>query len=137
LNTPVHVFVYGTLKPGQRWFGQYCAPYVIARRQAIAPGRLYHLPLGYPAMTLEPGWVRGVLLTFETTAVLAALDQLEDYYPDRPEASEYQRIRHPVYSPQQIDLGIAWVYVMAPARVKTLGGQWVPGGDWRGDHPSG
>ncbi|MBD2327448.1 gamma-glutamylcyclotransferase [Alkalinema sp. FACHB-956] len=50
----INVFVYGTLKPGHAAYDRFCAGKTIAEVAAIVPGRLYHLPLGYPAMTLEP-----------------------------------------------------------------------------------
>lgn len=135
LNQVLHVFAYGTLKPGEQYFGEFCEAYVQQYQTAIAPGRLYHFPaLGYPAMTLESGWVQGVLFTFDTTAVLDLLDELEDYFPDRPEDSEYQRIRHPIYTPEQVPLVEAWVYVMTRQQVEARGGQWLPAGDWRGRH---
>jgi len=130
LNQPLQVFVYGTLKPGERSFGPYCRPYVIDQQQALVPGRLYHLPVGYPAMTLEDGWVQGVLLTFESTQGLGPMDQLEDYYPDRPQESEYQRIRHRVYTCDYTPLAKAWVYVMTRDQVEDRGGQWLPNGLW-------
>jgi gamma-glutamylcyclotransferase (GGCT)/AIG2-like uncharacterized protein YtfP len=64
VNDRCCIFAYGTLKPGERAFVELCQPFAIATQSAQAQGRLYHLPLGYPAMTLEPGWVQGVLLTF-------------------------------------------------------------------------
>ncbi len=132
MSATSQVFVYGTLKPGERAFGQFCQPYAIDAVDAIAPGRLYHLPLGYPAMTLESGWVRGVLLTFSTPAIFDAMDGFEDYYPERLEDSEYLRIRHRIFSPAQIPLTEAWVYVMARARVDSVGGRWLPEGNWSG-----
>lgn len=124
------LFVYGTLKPGERAFGELCQPFAIATQPAQAQGRLYHLPLGYPAMTLESGWVQGVLLTFANSAPLGRLDAFEDYYPDRPADSEYQRQRQLVYDLRHQPLGFAWVYVMSTDRVIALGGRWVPGGEW-------
>jgi gamma-glutamylcyclotransferase (GGCT)/AIG2-like uncharacterized protein YtfP len=93
-------------------------------------GRLYHLPLGYPAMTLESGWVQGMLLTFSHQRPLSAIDAFEDYYPDRPEDSEYHRYHHPVYDLTHQLLGQAWVYTMTRDRVIGLGGQWLPEGRW-------
>lgn len=130
LSEVCQVFVYGTLKPGERAFGQFCQPFVIEAVDAIVPGRLYHLPMGYPAMTLEAGWVRGVLLTFSTAAVFEPIDAFEDYYPDRPEASEYLRLRQGIFTPDRVPLTEAWVYVMARERIDALGGRWLPEGNW-------
>ncbi|NMF83614.1 gamma-glutamylcyclotransferase family protein [Nodosilinea sp. P-1105] len=124
------LFVYGTLKPGEGAFEQFCQPFTPDRQLAMAPGRLYRLPLGYPAMTLEEGWVQGVLLTFGNAAILTTLDEFEEYYPDNPKASEYQRLRHGVYNLEQTFLTQAWVYTMSLDRVQALGGRWLPEGYW-------
>ncbi|WP_035986794.1 gamma-glutamylcyclotransferase [Leptolyngbya sp. KIOST-1] len=135
MNTPCHLFVYGTLKPGERAFEPFCAPHLVASQQALAMGRLYHLPLGYPAMTREAGWVQGVLLTFPSAACLQPIDAFEDYDPDRPAASEYQRDRHPVFTPQRQPLCTAWIYTMTRDRVIALDGQWLPDGYWTDANP--
>lgn len=130
MDTLCPLFVYGTLKPGERAFANFCAPYLVTSQQALAMGRLYHLPLGYPAMTLETGWVKGMLLTFSSPDCLHSIDAFEEYYPDRPESSEYQRDRHLVFNRQQQPLRTAWIYTMTRDRVTRLGGQWLPQGYW-------
>ncbi|MBE9136547.1 gamma-glutamylcyclotransferase [Nodosilinea sp. LEGE 07088] len=124
------IFAYGTLKPGERAFVELCQPFAIATQPAQTHGRLYHLPLGYPAMTLEVGWVRGVLLTFPDSDCLKAIDAFEEYYPDRPDSSEYQRHRQLIYDHHWRSLGLAWVYTMNRDRVIALGGQWLSEGCW-------
>jgi gamma-glutamylcyclotransferase (GGCT)/AIG2-like uncharacterized protein YtfP len=79
-NEVFQVFVYGTLKPGERAYQDFCEPFLVAKEEAKAPGRLYHLPMGYPAMTLESGWVFGVCLTFKDPHVLRLMDEFEDYF---------------------------------------------------------
>jgi gamma-glutamylcyclotransferase (GGCT)/AIG2-like uncharacterized protein YtfP len=124
------VFVYGTLKPGEMGFRRFCEPYMIDHQEAQSPGRLYHLPLGYPALTLEDGWVKGVLLTLSTNTALAKLDEFEAFYPDHPQDSEYQRLWHRVYDVNQNLLTYAWVYAMTRDQVEALGGEWLPDGFW-------
>ncbi len=102
----------------------------MATQAAQAQGRLYHLPLGYPAMTLEAGWVQGALLTFSSAACLHQIDAFEEYYPERPQVSEYQRYFYPIYDVNQQPLVSAWVYTMASDRVVVLGGQWLSEGYW-------
>lgn len=126
------VFVYGTLKPGEIGFRRFCEPYVIDQREALSPGQLYHLPLGYPAFTLEPGWVRGILLTFSSTTALAKLDEFEAFYPEHPQDSEYQRIWHRIYDLAQTFLTYAWIYAMTKEQVEALQGEWRPEGVWTG-----
>ena len=130
MDTLCSLFVYGTLKPGERAFDEFCAPYLVSDQPALAIGRLYHLALGYPAMTLEPGWVQGMLLTFSSPDCLQAIDAFEEYYPDRPESSEYQRDRHQIFNLQRQPLSTAWMYTMRRDRVTALGGHWLPQGYW-------
>ncbi|MGA1476228.1 MAG: gamma-glutamylcyclotransferase family protein, partial [Prochlorothrix sp.] len=82
------VFVYGTLKPGERNHVSHCQPGLLSDQAAQIPGQIYHLPQGYPALVDGPGWVRGVILRWQgpRTSIdrrLALLDHLEDYDPRR------------------------------------------------------
>lgn len=132
--TCFHVFVYGTLKPGERAFDSFCKPYVLDIQPAITVGRLYALSQGYPAMTLEQGWVQGVLLSFEEDSALEAMDEFEDYIPSQPEESLYQRIQIPVFKPDRQPLGLAWVYIMDWRQVQMFGGEYLADGCWS-EHP--
>lgn len=125
-----YLFVYGTLKPGERVFADLCEPFAIAAQPAQTVGRLYHLPLGYPAMTTEPGWVQGVLLTLSSADALTAIDAFEEYYPDRPQSSEYQRNLQVVYDQNRHPVDRAWAYTMSPEQVSRYGGLWLPHGNW-------
>jgi gamma-glutamylcyclotransferase (GGCT)/AIG2-like uncharacterized protein YtfP len=127
----LRVFVYGTLQPGERYYPAYCEGKVVESRRAIAYGRLYDLPLGYPAMTAGDQPVQGTLLTFPNDGPLAALDDLEDYDPNRPpEENEYVRQRQEIFSPEGAPLGLAWVYLMDSNQVEQLGGCWLAAGKW-------
>ncbi len=127
------IFVYGTLKPGGRYHEEYCGQYLVEARVAIAPGHLYDFPkLGYPAMTPGGGWVHGYLLTFSSDAVLAGLDWLEDYDPQGdPEKNEYQRQQTAIFTPAELSLGNAWIYLMTVERAQALGGVRVWTGKWQ------
>ncbi len=81
-------------------------------------------------MTLEIGWVQGFLLTLSSAEALTAIDAFEEYYPDRPQSSEYQRSLQTIYSLNQRPLERAWVYTMSPEQVNSLGGVWLPHGYW-------
>lgn len=126
------VFVYGTLKPGERNYRYYCAGKVSQTTQAYTYGKLFNLPgCGYPAMTVGQNQVKGVLLTFIDDSVLAHLDELEDYNPQRlATENEYSRQKILVYSLLGEPLGEAWSYLMMPHKVKCLGGVLVPSGWW-------
>jgi gamma-glutamylcyclotransferase (GGCT)/AIG2-like uncharacterized protein YtfP len=127
------VFVYGTLKPGEANYQHYCAGKVVEEQSAIAFGQLYDLPLGYPAMTIGEIPVQGFLLTFADSSVLTALDELEDYNPNRlPQENEYERQQIEIYNLSAQSLGLAWVYLMNPDRIQRLGGVLLRSGWWSG-----
>ncbi|MDJ0705350.1 MAG: gamma-glutamylcyclotransferase [Leptolyngbyaceae cyanobacterium MO_188.B28] len=127
------MFVYGTLKPGEANFQEYCASHVEKVIPAIAQGCLYHLPLGYPAMILGEGWISGFLLHFPNTKILESLDELEGYQPGRPpNENEYQRRELLIFNPNRRPLGLAWGYLMDPNLVQRLKGTFLPNGQWFG-----
>lgn len=125
------IFVYGTLKPGESNYQRYCAGKVVEEIEAIAFGQLYNLPFGYPAMTLGDGKVHGYLLTFNDSAILSCLDELEDYEPNRmPEANEYNRHLIETFDLSGKSLGMVWVYLMSWQLVQKLGGVMISSGCW-------
>lgn len=135
---PLQVFVYGTLKPGYSAYEQLCRSTVVRATAAQARGQLYHLPLGYPAMTLGNDWVQGYLLGFSTLDLLPTLDDYEDYDPRQSGANNlYNRELIEVFTPttpeqsQHILLTRAWVYLMDLKRVNSIGGIYLPSGDWQ------
>jgi gamma-glutamylcyclotransferase (GGCT)/AIG2-like uncharacterized protein YtfP len=132
--SPMHqVFVYGTLKPQEAAYEHYCQPYVIQTQPAYMQGALFHLPQGYPAMTVGDRWIAGALLTFAEAEAIARIDQFEDYDPTRISAANlYQRYTRPVFatSTHHSPIGTAWVYLMLPQRVQALGGVPVDSGTW-------
>jgi gamma-glutamylcyclotransferase (GGCT)/AIG2-like uncharacterized protein YtfP len=126
------VFVYGTLRRGQKWH-HLVERLVKAAFPATAPGRLYHLAdKGYPAVLAGEGTVAGEVLEFdEIEEALRILDELEDYYgPGHPQ-NEYDRVvvaamdnegtEHPVY-----------MYVCTEHKENWLSqsGVHIPSGDW-------
>lgn len=128
-----NVFVYGTLKPGEVNYSYYCAGKVLAVKEAIAFGKLYALPLGYPAMTKGESPVQGFLLSFPDWAILNELDFLEGFNPLAPaDQNEYYRQIIETYSLSLLSLGSAWVYLMTPERVNSLDGVFLDHGWWSG-----
>jgi gamma-glutamylcyclotransferase (GGCT)/AIG2-like uncharacterized protein YtfP len=129
----IKVFVYGTLKPGEENYQGYCAGKVINATKAIARGKLYDLPMGYPAMIPGDSPVQGYLLSFADSGVLKELDELEDYYPTKPESEIlYYRQQIETYNLQGQSLGLAWVYFMSSEKVTHFGGRILPDGWWSG-----
>jgi len=129
--SPLKVFVYGTLKPGECNYQRYCTGFVVAAEPAVARGQLFALPVGYPAMTPGDGLVHGVLLSFASPAILRNLDELEDYDPHRPTSqNEYDRQQIEVFNPALQSLGLVWAYLMTPEKVRRIGGVPIPAGVW-------
>lgn len=136
------VFVYGTLKPGERNHAAYCLPGLYSQRSAQVPGQLFHLPQqGYPGLVDGPGWVQGVWLRWREPRSLmvqrlALLDDLEDYDPrwaGNPQGRNfYDRQWRGVYTTAGQFLTYAWVYVLGRDRVRALGGMLLPAGVWSG-----
>ncbi|HIK10613.1 MAG TPA: gamma-glutamylcyclotransferase [Oscillatoriaceae cyanobacterium M33_DOE_052] len=126
------VFVYGTLKPGERYHHSYCSGLVISNQPANARGKLYHLKKrGYPAMTEGEDKVRGFVLSFPESAILLKMDELENYKPGRsPEENEYDRRQIEVFHPLGDSMGLVWAYVMSPKLVRELDGVDMPDGWW-------
>lgn len=129
------IFVYGTLKPNEANFQRFCQPHLHDAQPALTEGKLYHLTRrGYPAMTLETGWVEGFLITFTDHRVLQTLDELEDYQSGRsPQFNEYQRQKRPIYTPTKTFLEEAWTYIMLPETVTKLGGIPLNHNKWSGN----
>lgn len=135
----VRVFVYGTLKPGEvnDWVYR---RYSVQAEPAIAQGQLYHLPLGYPALTAGNDLVSGVLLSFDSPEVLDVLDQFEQHDPGAlqqwvppGDLTEYcyQRQLLAVADRQGAALGQAWGYTIHPIAVQKMGGIRIRQGVWR------
>lgn len=129
-TSPLQVFVYGTLKPGECNYQRYCVGRVIETYPAITFGQLFDLPMGYPGMTIGNQIVYGVVLVFTDITLLLDLDQLEEYYPDRPEISEYERHSIQIFNLEQQPLGKVWAYLMRPEKIQQLGGKLIEGGRW-------
>ena len=121
------VFVYGTLKPGERNYPSYCAPSVVTIQLAVAYGKLYDLPLGYPAAIFPDSClVSGYLLTFADVTVLEFLDELEDYSPSQPTTqNHYQRQPIEVYDLNFGSLGKVWTYAMNQQAIDAYGGIFI------------
>lgn len=131
LKTILQVFVYGTLKPGERYHSVYCQGKTTAIQRAYTYGQLYHLCLGYPAMAIGNDKVQGYLLTFADESDLVNLDELETFDPQAlPKNNEYQRQLISVYDLEDHSLGQVWGYVMDLDKIKAFQGIIVPSGWW-------
>lgn len=126
---PLEVFVYGTLKPGERNYPLFCAGKITQTRPALAQGTLYEISSEvarssycYPAMALGSDWIAGYLLTFAEENALVALDRLEGFQPGRsPIENEYQRQWIDLYTLKREPFTQAWGYRMLPEKIQQLG----------------
>lgn len=134
MQSYLHVFVYGTLKPGAANFDRYCGNKVVTSHSAYIDGDLYHLPrLGYPGAIHGPRQVRGFVLSFDNSAILQDLDELEDYDPQRqPAENDYTRELVTTYTPDGISGISAWAYFMTSDRIQQFDGILLPDGWWEG-----
>ncbi|MGC9526958.1 MAG: gamma-glutamylcyclotransferase family protein [Limnospira sp.] len=127
----IHVFVYGSLKPGEFNYLRYCLGRTVEECPAIALGELYSLSLGYPAMTEGDRTVWGAILSFADPNILEDLDALEGYHPSRSaEENEYQRQRIQTYTPDRKPFRQVWAYLMRPERVRHFEGVLLAEGNW-------
>lgn len=127
-NLPV--FVYGTLRPGEKNF----APFLGGRCQNIlpasVPGRLYYVRgEGYPYLTEETGTVKGELIFIDPRTyrkTLRRLDQLEEYNPDDLDGSVYLRKQVTAIAADGLR-HTAWTYIW---NLVDLCGERIPSGDF-------
>ena len=130
-TSPLTVFVYGTLKPGEVNYHRYCNAQVKSQTPAFTAGDLYALPVGYPAMTIGENQVQGFLLTFINPHILTSLDRLEGYQEQQPpDLNEYYRELVPIYNFDYQSIGKAWAYFMSLKKVKQYGGTIINSGCW-------
>lgn len=133
----VKVFVYGTLKPDGKYYQIYCRGKTLQEVKCWTIGRLYGLPLGYPAMIQEilddrtDHRVYGYLLTFASLKDLDNLDKLEGYsgIPNSP-LNEYDRAKIIVYDEANQAIDGVWTYFMTQKKVNLLNGVYLPSGQW-------
>lgn len=153
------VFVYGTLKPGGRYWPEFCEGKVGEPIPAKIRGALYNLHVGYPGLWLgepnfasttqpealpnasaRPGrsralpkekWALGYVLTFKKEEDFLRLDDLEGYHPDRSYSeNEYVRKKVQSYSIVGAPLGKVWAYEITRHVMKRCQGTLIVDGNW-------
>ncbi|MBV8461483.1 MAG: gamma-glutamylcyclotransferase [Candidatus Eremiobacteraeota bacterium] len=125
------LFIYGSLMRGFELYHYMMGATFIG--QGRVQGTLVSLGR-YPGLIAGAGDVHGELYQLEDPAQLEALDDLEEYDPERPEQSEYTRTEREI----RLDDGrtcSAWVYIY---NRDTKGCPVIVSGDWhrRGSIPS-
>jgi gamma-glutamylcyclotransferase (GGCT)/AIG2-like uncharacterized protein YtfP len=130
--TTVRIFAYGTLITGARCpeVRALLERHLVSRREAFVRGRLYDLG-PYPGLVPSPRRserVHGEVLELRSPErCVAALDDYEDYDPQRPRASTYRREWCRVGLTEG---GSAWAWVYwYQGRLNEA--RRLPDGDWR------
>lgn len=136
---PEAVFVYGTLKRGQRNFALSRQAGWRRSAEAYIEGfRLFHIPqspvrpYAYPGVVRGEGRVWGEVQWFaDLKQALLLLDELED------EGREYRRIPTTAYLTQPAAQPCAvWVYTYPSLQaVQSVRGFWLPEGVWQEENP--
>ncbi len=140
LPPPEHLFVYGTLRPGQSAFEKLCRE-ALTVDPAVANGSLYVLPAGYPVLVLpesvseplachRPESVMGDLLSFSDMEV--RLELLDAYEEVGAETAEYVRTIIDVRLLGSGRVVRSWAYACPPGKAAALAAaaRLIPSGDW-------
>lgn len=128
----IRVFVYGTLKPGQRNWDRLLSGRVDRFQAARIRGRLFDLRPGFPAAVPANNWIHGYLLALPDSDLLGRIDALEGFRPDRPaHQNRYRRVLTPCFSPTGAPFGRVYAYFMDTETAQALGGELLPDGVWR------
>jgi gamma-glutamylcyclotransferase (GGCT)/AIG2-like uncharacterized protein YtfP len=134
----MHLFVYGTLRPGQPNYERLLAGAVAWHRPAVLPDhQLLVAGLPFVADATDGGHVVGDLLSLvpeRHQSLLRAVDRFEGYRPADPRGSLYVREQRQVAYDGDDGRTIAapaWVYLAGPPALRGLGAaNRVPSGDW-------
>lgn len=127
-------FVYGTLRPGERYYLRLLRGRTASEAPARLPGAVLYEGPGYPYAIQGDGVVTGALIAprpEEYGQVLRLLDQLEEYRGPGDPRNLYDRVERTVELPGG-GAARAWVYLAAAplARELLAHGTPLPGGDW-------
>ncbi|UQI49350.1 gamma-glutamylcyclotransferase [Streptomyces sp. HU2014] len=128
------VFVYGTLRPGQRNHAAFLRGRTVGEEPARMRGAVLFEGPGYPyAVPDATGEIFGDLVHLaadQHDGVLAALDRLEGSLPGGP-GRHYVRVERPVLT-EGGEPARAWVYLAGDEvarRLRAVGTR-IPGGRW-------
>ncbi|MFG3285199.1 gamma-glutamylcyclotransferase family protein [Streptomyces sp. NPDC048111] len=130
---PLPFFVYGTLRPGERYHRRLLHGRTVGERPALLPGAVLYDGPGYPYAVAGDGTVTGTLIELapaDHPQLLLALDELEEYLGPAHPRNLYDRlVREAVVDGRAVR---SWVYLAAPrlARELRAGGARITGGDW-------
>jgi gamma-glutamylcyclotransferase (GGCT)/AIG2-like uncharacterized protein YtfP len=115
--------VYGLLRSGETGFERFGLAGAFAPLgPCVIPGQLYDLG-AYPGLIDGEGDVVGELFEVRDLSVMPALDAFEDYWPEQPDRSRYERVQVQLKTPHRR----AWVYVW---RLGLDDARYIESGDW-------
>ena len=117
------IAVYGLLRAGESGFARFgLAEAFKPLGPCLIPGELWDLG-DYPGLVAGAGEVVGELFEVVDASVMPTLDAFEDYWPDDPDRSRYDRIRVQLIGNERT----AWVYVW---RLSLDEAKPIASGDW-------
>jgi gamma-glutamylcyclotransferase (GGCT)/AIG2-like uncharacterized protein YtfP len=121
-----HIFVYGTLRPGEPAFHRWLGGQAVEHRPArLADHALFGVTFRYPFVVPDPGFVViGDVVTVPGVVIEETLARLDGY-----EGPEYVR-REVAVEPERGDPVQAWTYVAFPD-IELPDSERIPSGDWR------
>ncbi|MFI6682142.1 gamma-glutamylcyclotransferase family protein [Streptomyces sp. NPDC050485] len=130
---PLPFFVYGTLRPGQRYYRRFLRGRTVSERPALLTGALLYDGPGYPYAIAGDGTITGSLIEVEPAdhaELLAALDELEGYVgPGHPRNTYDRLVREVLADGRRVR---CLTYLAAPRLARELRATGTPitGGDW-------
>jgi gamma-glutamylcyclotransferase (GGCT)/AIG2-like uncharacterized protein YtfP len=117
------IAVYGLLRAGESGFARFgLANAFRPRGPCVIPGELWDLGR-FPGLVAGAGEVVGELFELVDASVMPRLDAFEDYWPDDPDRSRYDRVKLQLAEPDRQ----AWVYVW---RLGLQAATRIESGDW-------
>ncbi len=117
------IAVYGLLRAGESGFARFgLADAFRPLGPCVIPGALWDLGR-FPGLVAGPGEVVGELFELVDVSVMPRLDAFEDYWPDDPDRSRYDRVKLQLIEPDRS----AWVYIW---RLGLEAATRIESGDW-------
>ncbi len=117
------IAVYGLLRAGESGFARFgLAEAFKPIGPCLIPGELWDLG-DYPGLVAGPGEVVGELFEIVDPGVMPTLDEFEDYWPNDPDRSRYDRVKVRLVGYDRS----AWVYVW---RLGLEDATPIASGDW-------
>lgn len=113
LSLRLPLFVYGTLLPGERNHHRFLAGRTLTETPATVLGELWWIAdEDYPYLCCGNELIHGCLTVIDAvlySTTLRAIDRLEDFYPDNPDACLY--LRRPIEVVAPFRGQRAWTYL--------------------------